>query len=304
MPYHPALAAGRTAVITGAASGIGLAAAERFADFGMKVCMADANVGALERRPRRVSRARWPAGRRDRRADRCLQPRGGRAAEGARLRSVRRGRVPDEQCRARRDPARHCSAIRSAGRRSSTPISGASSTACRFLAPAMIAQKTPGAIVNTGSKQGITCPPGNTAYNVSKAGVKVVTEALAHELRNIDGCQVTAHLLIPGFTFTGHHRPRRGPRSRPAPGPAEQVIDFMLREPGEGRLLHPLPGQRGDAADGREADALGDGRYRAEPPRALALASGLQGCLREVHGRVSASGNAIERGCDQAPSLP
>ena len=33
--------------------------------------------------------------------------------------------------------------------------------------------------------------------------MKVVTEALAHELRNIEGCQVTAHLLIPGFTFTG-----------------------------------------------------------------------------------------------------
>ena len=28
------------------------------------------------------------------------------------------------------------------------------------FAPAMLAQKTPGAIVNTGSKQGITCPPG------------------------------------------------------------------------------------------------------------------------------------------------
>ena len=45
---------------------------------------------------------------------------------------------------------------------------------------AMIDQGTPGAIVNTGSKQGITCPPGDTAYNVSKAGVKVLTEALAH----------------------------------------------------------------------------------------------------------------------------
>ena len=34
--------------------------------------------------------------------------------------------------------------------------------------PAMIAQATPAAIVNTGSKQGITCPPGDTAYNVSE----------------------------------------------------------------------------------------------------------------------------------------
>jgi NAD(P)-dependent dehydrogenase (short-subunit alcohol dehydrogenase family) len=50
---------------------------------------------------------------------------------------------------------------------------------------AMIDQKTPCAIVNTGSKQGITCPPGDTAYNLTKAGVKVLTEGLAHSLRNV-----------------------------------------------------------------------------------------------------------------------
>ena len=50
--------------------------------------------------------------------------------------------------------------------------------------PGMIAQGSAGAVINTGSKQGITTPPGNPAYNVSKAGVKVFTEALAHELRN------------------------------------------------------------------------------------------------------------------------
>ena len=53
--------------------------------------------------------------------------------------------------------------------------------------PGMIARGRPGLIVNTGSKQGITTPPGNPAYNVSKAGVKVFTEALAHELRNTAG---------------------------------------------------------------------------------------------------------------------
>ena len=50
------------------------------------------------------------------------------------------------------------------------------------FAPRMLAQQTACVIVNTGSKQGITCPPGDTAYNVSKAGVKVLTEALAHRL--------------------------------------------------------------------------------------------------------------------------
>ena len=44
---HPSLATGRVAVITGAASGIGLAAAERFASLGMHVCMADIAEGAL-----------------------------------------------------------------------------------------------------------------------------------------------------------------------------------------------------------------------------------------------------------------
>ena len=46
----------------------------------------------------------------------------------------------------------------------------------------MIARQRLGLIINTGSKQGITTPPGNPAYNVSKAGVKDFTEALQHEL--------------------------------------------------------------------------------------------------------------------------
>jgi NAD(P)-dependent dehydrogenase (short-subunit alcohol dehydrogenase family) len=97
----------------------------------------------------------------------------------------------------------------------------------QIFAPAMIAQNTPCAIVNTGSKQGITCPPGETAYNVTKAGVKVVTEALAHELRNIEGCATTAHLLVPGFTFTGLTKVRVQEKPAAAWTP-EQVIDFML----------------------------------------------------------------------------
>jgi NAD(P)-dependent dehydrogenase (short-subunit alcohol dehydrogenase family) len=96
------------------------------------------------------------------------------------------------------------------------------------FAPAMVGQNTPGAIVNTGSKQGITTPPGNTAYNVSKAGVKVFTEALAHDLRNTPDCQVSAHLLIPGFVYTGFTK-ARGITEKPAGAWApEQVIDFLL----------------------------------------------------------------------------
>ena len=49
MSDHPAIAPGRAAVITGAASGIGLAAARRLAGLGMKVVLADLPGEALER---------------------------------------------------------------------------------------------------------------------------------------------------------------------------------------------------------------------------------------------------------------
>jgi hypothetical protein len=61
--------------------------------------------------------------------------------------------------------------------------------------------------------------------------VKALTEAMAHELRNTPGCQVTAHLLIPGFTFTGITAQREKP---PAAWTAEQVIAFMLAAMGKG----------------------------------------------------------------------
>lgn len=67
---------------------------------------------------------------------------------------------------------------------------------------AMIAQDVNAVIVNTGSKQGITFPPGDSAYNVSKAGVKALTEALQHKLRNVPECKVNAFLLVPGWTIT------------------------------------------------------------------------------------------------------
>ncbi len=49
MDQHPALTEGRVAVVTGAASGIGLAVAKRFAAMGMRVCLADLGGEALER---------------------------------------------------------------------------------------------------------------------------------------------------------------------------------------------------------------------------------------------------------------
>jgi NAD(P)-dependent dehydrogenase (short-subunit alcohol dehydrogenase family) len=97
----------------------------------------------------------------------------------------------------------------------------------QIFAPHMIERGRPGLIINTGSKQGITTPPGDPAYNVSKAGVKAFTEALQHELRNAAGGKLSAHLLIPGFVFTG--LTARGRAEKP-PGAwtPEQTVDFMI----------------------------------------------------------------------------
>jgi NAD(P)-dependent dehydrogenase (short-subunit alcohol dehydrogenase family) len=103
----------------------------------------------------------------------------------------------------------------------------------RAFAPHMIARGRTGLIINTGSKQGITTPPGDPAYNVAKAGVKAFTEALAHELRNTRDCRITAHLLIPGFVFTP--LTAKGRTEKPAGAwTPEQTIDFMMARLDEG----------------------------------------------------------------------
>ena len=87
--------------------------------------------------------------------------------------------------------------------------------------PRMLLAARPAVIVNTGSKQGLTNPPGNPAYNTSKAAVNAYSQNLARDLRERSGSLVTAHLLIPGWTTTGDAE------HRPGAWLAEQVVDFM-----------------------------------------------------------------------------
>jgi NAD(P)-dependent dehydrogenase (short-subunit alcohol dehydrogenase family) len=108
----------------------------------------------------------------------------------------------------------------------------------QVFVPAMVARDRPGIVVNTGSKQGITQPPDDTAYNVSKAAVKALTEGLAHTLRQQTEGRVTAHLLIPGFTFTGLTRASEKP---PGAWSSEQVVDFMFDGIAAGDLYLPCP---------------------------------------------------------------
>jgi len=123
--------------------------------------------------------------------------------------------------------------------------------------PAMVDARRPAFVINTGSKQGITTPPCNAAYNVSKAALKAYTEARQHELRNTEACQISAHLLIPGFTFTGITGAKQKP---PAAWTADQVVDFMLESLGRGDFYVLCPDNDVDRAtdEKRMAWAIGD----------------------------------------------
>lgn len=104
---------------------------------------------------------------------------------------------------------------------------------CHAFIPSMLAHGEPSAVINTASKQGITRPPGNYAYNLSKAGVLAYTESIAHALRNEVDCQLNAHLLIPGFVYT----PMVAafiPNKPPFAATAEETVTYMMARLAEG----------------------------------------------------------------------
>ena len=223
---HSVLAPDHVAVITGGASGIGFAAAHRFAQLGMKVCIADIGGDRLREAETKLSSAA-PGG-----GDSIMAV----AADVGDAESVKRLEAAVRNRFGGTDVLMNNAGIQP-GSKLFDPLDNWQRIlsvnlwgiihGTRIFAPQMIARGRPGLIINTGSKQGITTPPGDPAYNVSKAGVKAFTEALAHELRNTAGCRITAHLLIPGFVFTP--LTAHGRQEKPdAAWTPEQTVDFML----------------------------------------------------------------------------
>ncbi|MDO9708455.1 SDR family NAD(P)-dependent oxidoreductase [Paracraurococcus lichenis] len=223
---HPALAPDSVAVITGGASGIGLAAATRLAGLGLRVCIADLGEDRLAQAAEAVAAAA-PGGR----SSVLAVPTDVSQAEAVeRLEATVRERFGGTDV-----------LMNNAGVQPGSALPGTAEAWARIIGvnlwgvihgtrifmPGMVARGRPGLIINTGSKQGITTPPGDPAYNVAKAGVKALTEALQHTLRNTPDCRVNAHLLIPGFVFTPLTANGRTEKPAGAWTP-EQTVEFML----------------------------------------------------------------------------
>ena len=221
---HPAMSPNNVAVITGGASGIGFAAAMRFAALGMKVCIADLGTDRLADAEARLTSA---------------EP--GADIVAMAVDVSRAEQVSELEAAVRKRFGGTDILMNNAGIQPGSTMFGPTENWQRVLgvnlwgvihgsqafAPGMIARGRPGLIINTGSKQGITTPPGDPAYNVTKAGVKAFTEALQHELRNAVGSKISAHLFIPGFVFTSLTAKGRTEKPAAAWTPGE-TVNFMI----------------------------------------------------------------------------
>jgi NAD(P)-dependent dehydrogenase (short-subunit alcohol dehydrogenase family) len=234
-----AMSPNNVAVVTGGASGIGLAAAMRFARLGMKIAIADIGADRLKLAEAQLSQVA-PGGAAGvmamevdvSRLDDMTKFEGAVRARfgGADILMNNAGIGPGSQMFGPRENWERILAVNLWGIINGTQAFG----------PGMVERGRPGLIINTGSKQGITTPPGNPAYNVSKAGVKAFTEALQHELRNTPNCQIRAHLLIPGLVFTG--LTASGRTEKPAAAwTAEQTVDFMIEHINAGNFYILCP---------------------------------------------------------------
>jgi NAD(P)-dependent dehydrogenase (short-subunit alcohol dehydrogenase family) len=187
----------RVAVVTGAASGIGRAMAERFAAEGMKVVLADIERSALAE------------------TEAALKARG--AAVLAVPTDVSKG--TDVEALARKSVDAF-GAVHVVCNNAGVAVGGLSWErtvadwewglgvnlwgvihGVRVFVPIMLAQNTEGHIVNTASMAGLISLPVMSVYSVAKYGIVALSEALYHEL-TLTNAKLRVSVLCPGWVDT------------------------------------------------------------------------------------------------------
>jgi len=210
----------KVAVVTGAASGIGRAMAERFAAEGMKVVLADIEQGAL--------------------AETEAELKARSAAVLAVPTDVSKG--GDVEALAEKSIAAF-GAVHVLCNNAGVAVGGVSWErtvadwewglgvnlwgvihGIRVFVPIMLRQDTEGHIINTASMAGLVSLPLMSVYNVSKHAIVTLSEALHHELA-LSGAKVKASVLCPGWVNT---RLMDSDRNRPSDvlnDPAQEISD-------------------------------------------------------------------------------
>ena len=253
---------GRTAVITGAASGIGLELARRAAAEGMNLVLADIEYARLEEAAATLGLP----------AERLLLQRTdvSREAEIAALADAAFTRFGSVHL-----------LCNNAGV-GLTRVTWEHSTAdwewvlgvnlwsvihgIQHFLPKMLEQGDEGHIVNTSSVAGLLSTPGMAAYNVSKHGVVTLSETLYGELLAAKA-KVGVSVLCPAWVPTGIHQSSRNRQDRfgsaaPAAGLSAAYEERMGQAVKSGRLT---------AADmaSEVFTAVGEGRFYVIPHRKI-----------------------------------
>ncbi|EMD39634.1 hypothetical protein CERSUDRAFT_111939 [Gelatoporia subvermispora B] len=271
---HPVIHEGRVAVITGAASGIGRAAALEFAKIGMKVALADVSEAQLNSARDEVAAIVGDA-------NVLAIP-----TDVSKLEEVVRLRDRVYEAWGEVGVLMNNAGIGIKGtswdgldnwhKIFDVNLFGIVNVQHTFV-PSMLHQENQAVIINTGSKQGITNPPGNAAYNASKAAVKSLTEGLAHELRNTPSANLTAHLLVPGWVWTGLTGASSGKEKPAGAWTPQETVLFMLDRVRQGKFYIICPDNdtsaeldqlrimwgAGDVAEGRPALSRWHADYKA-----------------------------------------
>lgn len=217
MQIHDAIGEAKTALITGGANGIGLAVADKLAAAGMQLVLLDRDEAALAAAQDRLGAVTHAVDVSDENAWQTVA---------SSLKGLPPLTVLFNNAGAS-IPVGHCWENTDQWRKQIDINFGGIMLGVQTCVPLMQAHGQAGLVINTGSKQGITKPPGNYAYNVSKAAVLAFTECLAHDLRNEEGNRISAHLLVPGFTYSAMIS--QFIKDKPdGAWSCEQVADFLL----------------------------------------------------------------------------
>jgi len=213
---------GRVAVVTGAASGIGRALAERFAEEGMKIVLADVEAPALDKAEAEMK------------------------ADGADVLSVQTdvSKSADLDALAEKTLSAYSKVdilCNNAGVAVGGPCWSITESdwewvmgvnlwgvinGLRSFVPIMMKNSDGGHIVNTGSMSSFTAPAGMAPYATSKHGILALSECLFHDLEQA-GSSINVSVLCPGWVNTNI---AASSRNRPEGPISNEDLDPTVRE--------------------------------------------------------------------------